>query len=207
MLLLLVYYCSEAKRYTIALTWALLNTSDSIQRLTLESCGLLTYCTMVWSPTNSFVISFLVSSFGLARAQRSVGHLLFWSCWQREGLHGTNELLTNLNKTNNKLTDQNPKVGLNIKWQISRWKKTDRIETHHSSLESSRTIVFWCFWLTTNNITALLTNQGQSLTIYNWLWHSVTVINSPFHDYTLLFTYWWLWHDSCKGVKRLFDDI
>ena len=93
----------------------------------------------------------------------------------------------------NKLTEQNPKVGLTIKWQMLKWKTTDRIETHHSNLESSRTIVFCCYWLTTNNITALLTNQGQSLTIYNSLWCSVTVINSPFHDYTLLFIYWWLW--------------
>ena len=38
MLLLLVYCYTEANKYTIALTWALLNTSDFIQRLTLESC-------------------------------------------------------------------------------------------------------------------------------------------------------------------------
>ena len=105
----------------------------------------------------------------------------------------------------NKLTEQNPKVGLTIKWQMSKWKTTDRIETHHSNLESSRTIVFWCYWLTTNNITALLTNQGQSLTIYNSLWCSVTVINSPFHDYTLSYssTVDYDQHDSCIWAKRL----
>ena len=78
---------------------------------------------------------------------------------------------------------------------------TDRIE-----LTTRRTVVVWCYWPTTNNITTLLTNQGQSLTIYSSLWHSVTVINSPFHDYTLfslLFIHWWLRHDSCNGVKRL----
>ena len=105
----------------------------------------------------------------------------------------------------NKLTEQNPKVGLTIKWQMSKWKTTDRIETHHSNLESSRTIVFWCYWLTTNDITALMTNQGQSLTIYNSLWCSVTVINSPFHDYTLSYssTVDYDQHDSCIWAKRL----
>ena len=75
-----------------------------------------------------------------------------------------------------------------------------------SNSPTRRTVVVWCYWLTTNNITTLLTNQGQSLTIYNSLWHSVTVINSPFHDYTLfslLFIHWWLRHESCNGVKRL----
>ena len=93
----------------------------------------------------------------------------------------------------NKLTEQTPNVGQTIKWQMSKRKTTDLIETHHSNLESSRTIVFCCYWLTTNNITALLTNQGQSLTIYNSLWCSVAVSNSPSHDYT----------HSCIGVKWL----
>ena len=86
---------------------------------------------------------------------------------------------------------------------------SDRIETHHSNLESSRTIVFWCYWLTTNNITALLTNQGQSLTIYNSLWCSVTVINNPFHDYTLLFICWWLWSTTwlLYWGQTIIDDI
>ena len=107
----------------------------------------------------------------------------------------------------NKLTEQNPKVGLTIKWQMSKWKTTDRIETHHSNLESSRTIVFWCYWLTTNDITALMTNQGQSLTIYNSLWCSVTVTNSPFHEYTLLFIYWWLWSTwLLHWCQRIIDD-
>ena len=86
-------------------------------------------------------------------------------------------------------------------WTNYQWKTTDRIE-----LTTRRTVAVWCYWLTTNNIKTLLTNQGQSLTIYNSLWHSVTVINSPFHDYTLfslLFIHWWLRHDSCNGVKRL----
>ena len=66
-------------------------------------------------------------------------------------------------------------------------------------------MVFWCYWLTTNNITALLTNQGQSLTIYNSLWCSVTVINSPFHDYTPSYssTVDYDQHDSCIWAKRL----
>ena len=113
----------------------------------------------------------------------------------------------------NKLTEQTPNVGLTIKWHMSKRKTTDLIETHHSNLESSRTIVFCCYWLTTNNITALLTNQGQSLTIYNSLWCSVAVINSPSHDYTLLFICWWLWStwllhwgqtiidDICEGIR------
>ena len=113
----------------------------------------------------------------------------------------------------NKLTEKNPKVGLTIKWQMSKWKTADRIETHHSNWQSSRTIVFWCYWLTTNDITTLLTNQGQRLTIYNSLWWSVTFINSPFHDYTFLFIYWWLWStwllhwgqtiidDICEGIR------
>ena len=60
-------------------------------------------------------------------------------------------------------------------------------------------------WLTTNGITTLLTNQGQSLTIYNSLWCSVTVINTPLHDYTLSYssTVDYDQHDSCIGVKRL----
>ena len=107
----------------------------------------------------------------------------------------------------NKLTEQNPNVGLTIKWQMSKRKTTDLIETHHSNLESSRTIVFCCYWLTTNNITALLTNQGQSLTIYNSLWCSVTVINSPFHDYTLLFICWWLWSTWLLHWGQMTDDI
>ena len=102
----------------------------------------------------------------------------------------------------NKLTEQNPKVGLTIKWQMSKWKTADRIETHHSNWETSRTIVFWCYWLTTNDITTLLTNQGQSLTIYDSLWWSVTFINSPFHDYTFLFIYRWLW-STWLLLKRL----
>ena len=114
-------------------------------------------------------------------------------------------MVSNLNKTNNKVTDQNSKVGLTIKWQIS-VKNDGSDRTHHSILESPRTVVVWCYSLTTNNITTFLTNQGQSLTTYNSLWHSVTAINSPFDDYTLfsfLFIYWWLRHDSCNGVKRL----
>ena len=105
----------------------------------------------------------------------------------------------------NKLTEQNPNVGLTIKWQMSKRKTTDLIETHHSNLESSRTIVFCCYWLTTNNITALLTNQGQSLTIYNSLWCSVTVINIVLVTTTLSYSSAddYDQHDSCIGVKWL----
>ena len=60
-------------------------------------------------------------------------------------------------------------------------------------------------WLTTNDITTLLTNQVQSLLIYNSLWCSVTVINSPFHNYTLSYssTVDYDQHDSCIWAKRL----
>ena len=105
----------------------------------------------------------------------------------------------------NKLTEQNPKVGLTIKWQMSKWKTTDRIETHHSNLESSRTIVFWCYWLTTNNIWRLCwqirarvwqyTIHFDDQSLSSIFLFTTTLSCSSTDDYDQ--------HDSCIGVKRL----
>lgn len=145
-----------------------LHTTTNFKKRPYYKCGktllnLIPQLTAPWNEARHNDLLYLfVTSFGLANAQRSLRHQLFWSCWQIKGLHRTNELLTNLNKPHNKLTDQNRKVGLTIKWQISRWK------THESDRNSPL------------ELTALLTNQGKSFTTYNSLWHSVTVSNNPF---------------------------
>ena len=89
---------------------------------------------------------------------------------------------------------------------MSKWKTTDRIETHHSNLESSRTIVFWCYWLTTNNIWRLCwqirarvwqyTIHFDAQSLSSIVLFTTTLSYSSTDDYDDR-------HDSCIGVKRL----
>ena len=106
----------------------------------------------------------------------------------------------------NKLSEQNRKVGVSIKWQMSKWKTTDRIETYHSNLESSRTIVFWCYWLTTNNITTLICWQTRAR-VWQYTIHFDALSLSSIVLFTTTLSYSspddYDQHDSCIGVKRL----